>query len=128
MRVKSLLIGILFILSITLPMSAKVVKLDCNAIYGPTSIHTQGAMKFAELVKKYSNYVGTPIMMKEYDSRTEEEKIKEPKEMNFEQVNETKPIWKKNKSEIKTEEYKTFYQSVSSDWNEPLFTLHNNVE
>jgi len=84
--------------------------------------------KLKELVKKYSNYVGTPIMMKEYDSRTEEEKTKEPKEMSFDQVNETKPIWKKNKSEIKTEEYKTFYQSVSSDWNEPLFTLHNNVE
>jgi molecular chaperone HtpG len=84
--------------------------------------------KLRELVKKYSNYVGVPIMMKEYDSRTEEEKKKEPKEMWFEQVNETKPIWKKSKSEIKKEEYKSFYQSVSNDWNEPLFTLHSNVE
>lgn len=84
--------------------------------------------KVKELVKKYSNYVGVPIMMKEYDSRTDEEKQKEPKEMGMEQVNETKPIWKKSKSEITTEEYKTFYQSVSNDWNEPLFTLHNNVE
>lgn len=84
--------------------------------------------KLKELIKKYSNYVGVPIMMKEYDSRTEEEKKKEPKEMWFEQVNETKPIWKKSKSEIKKEEYKAFYQSVSNDWNEPLFTIHNNVE
>lgn len=84
--------------------------------------------KLKELIKKYSNYVGVPIMMKEYDSRTDEEKAKEPKVMWFEQVNETKPIWKKQKSEITKEEYKTFYQSVSSDWNEPLFTLHNNVE
>lgn len=84
--------------------------------------------KLKELVKKYSNYVWVPIMMKEYDSRTEEEKKKEPKEMWFEQVNETKPIWKKSKSEIKEEEYKTFYQSVSNDWNDPLFTMHNNVE
>jgi len=84
--------------------------------------------KLKELVKKYSNYVGVPIMMKEYDSRTDEEKTKEPKIMGLEQVNETKPIWKKNKSEITKEEYKTFYQSVSNDWNEPLFTLHNNVE
>jgi molecular chaperone HtpG len=66
--------------------------------------------------------------MKEYDSRTEEEKKKEPKEMGFEQINETKPIWKKSKSDITKEEYKTFYQSVSNDWNEPLFTMHNNVE
>ncbi len=84
--------------------------------------------KLKELVKKYSNYVWVPIMMLEYDSRTDDEKKKEPKEMWFEQVNETKPIWKKNKSEIKKEEYKTFYQSISSDWNEPLFSMHNNVE
>ena len=84
--------------------------------------------KLKELVKKYSNYVGVPIMMMEYDSRTDEEKKKEPKVMGLEQVNETKPIWRKSKSEIKKEEYKAFYQSVSNDWNEPLFTMHNNVE
>jgi molecular chaperone HtpG len=84
--------------------------------------------KLKELVKKYSNYVSTPIMMKEYDSRSDEDKKKEPKEMGFEQVNETKPIWKKSKSEIKKEEYSEFYKSVSNDWNEPLFSMHNNVE
>lgn len=84
--------------------------------------------KLKELIKKYSNYVGVPIMMKEYDSRTDEEKQKEPKQMPLEQVNETKPIWKKSKSEVKPEEYKAFYQTVSNDWNEPLFSLHNNVE
>ena len=84
--------------------------------------------KLKELVKKYSNYVWVPIMMKEYDSRTDEEKKKEPKEMPFEQINETKPIWKKEKAQITKQDYKTFYQSVSNDWNEPLFTIHNNVE
>ncbi len=84
--------------------------------------------KLKELIKKYSNYVGVPIMMKEYDSRTEEEKQKEPKEMWFEQVNETKPIWKKDKKDIKPEDYKAFYNSVSNDYNEPLVTIHNNVE
>ncbi|MDD3144974.1 MAG: molecular chaperone HtpG [Candidatus Gracilibacteria bacterium] len=84
--------------------------------------------KLKELIKKYSNYVGVPIMMRAYDSRTDEEKAKEPKIMDFEQVNETKPIWKKDKKDITKEEYKNFYQSISSDWNEPLFTIHNNVE
>jgi len=84
--------------------------------------------KLKELVKKYSNYVWVPIMMRAYDSRTEEEKQKEPKVMDFEQINETKPIWKKDKKDITKEEYKSFYQSVSNDWNEPLFTIHNNVE
>lgn len=84
--------------------------------------------KLKELVKKYSNYVWVPIMMRAYDSRTEEEKQKEPKVMDFEQINETKPIWKKDKKDITKDEYKSFYQSVSNDWNEPLFTIHNNVE
>lgn len=84
--------------------------------------------KIKELVKKYSNYVWVPIMMRAYDSRTEEEKQKEPKIMDFEQINETKPIWKKDKKDIKVEEYKEFYQSISFDWNEPLFTIHNNAE
>lgn len=84
--------------------------------------------KIKELVKKYSNYVWVPIMMRAYDSRTEEEKQKEPKVMDFEQVNETKPIWKKDKKDISLEEYKEFYQSISFDWNDPLFTIHNNAE
>lgn len=84
--------------------------------------------KLKELIKKYSNYVWVPIMMRAYDSRTDEEKQKEVKEMEFEQINETKPIWKKDKKDIKAEEYKKFYQNISYDWNEPLFTIHNNVE
>ncbi len=84
--------------------------------------------KLRELIKKYSNYVGVPIMMRAYDPRTDEEKKKEPKVMDFEQVNDTKPIWKKSKSEIKKEDYIKFYKTVSNDWNEPLFWLHTNVE
>ncbi len=55
MKVRKILLGLLMAILISIPLSAKVVKLDCNAIYGPTSIHTQGAMKFAEFAKKFSN-------------------------------------------------------------------------
>ena len=55
MRKRNILFIVLLSLMLVVPLSAKVVKLDCNAIYGPTSIHTQGAMKFAEFAKKYSN-------------------------------------------------------------------------
>jgi molecular chaperone HtpG len=67
-------------------------------------------------------------MMVEHDSRTDEEKLAEPKEATFEQVNETKPIWKKSKTSIKEEEYKEFYQSVSMDFNAPLGNIHSTVE
>lgn len=84
--------------------------------------------KVRELIKKYSNYVAVPIMMLENDTRTDDEKIKEPKEVTFEQVNETKPIWKKSKTSIKEEEYKEFYQSVSMDFNAPLGHVHSSIE
>jgi molecular chaperone HtpG len=38
----------------------------------------------------------------------------------MEQVNETKPIWKKSKSELKPEDYNTFYKNISNDFNDPL--------
>jgi len=61
MKVRSLFFGILISFCfLGMCFASKVVKLDCNAIYGPTSFHTQGAMEFAKLVKKYSK--GTVII------------------------------------------------------------------
>lgn len=79
--------------------------------------------KIRELIKKYSNYIWIPIVMKEIE--TEDNKDKEKK---YEQVNETKAIWNKNKSEIKDEEYNEFYSSLSYDFNKPLTHIHANTE
>ncbi|MDD5769965.1 MAG: molecular chaperone HtpG, partial [Candidatus Gracilibacteria bacterium] len=79
--------------------------------------------KIRELIKKYSNYVSIPIMMKEVES--EENKDKERK---YEQINKTKAIWNKNKSEIKDEEYSEFYSQISYDFQKPLTHIHINTE
>lgn len=79
--------------------------------------------KLRELIKKYSNYIWIPILMKE--NETEENKNKERK---FEQINETKAIWNKNKSEITSDEYNKFYSSLSYDYNKPLTYIHLDVE
>ena len=84
--------------------------------------------KIRELIKKYSNYTRVPIMMLENDTRSDEEKKKEPKERSWEQVNETQPIWKKSKSSVKADEYKEFYQQVSMDFNAPLGHIHSSIE
>jgi len=80
--------------------------------------------KIKELIKKYSNYVWVPIMM-DVEEKDDKWEVTGKKE---EQINETKSIWTKNKSEIKKEEYIDFYKTVSMDFNEPLAHLHNNVE
>ncbi|MDQ7009301.1 MAG: molecular chaperone HtpG [Candidatus Gracilibacteria bacterium] len=85
--------------------------------------------KIRELVKKYSNYVGTPIMMKELDNRNDEDKKKEPnKVFNYEKINETTAIWKKGSNSVKEEEYQEFYKTISSDFNKPLCHIHSSVE
>ena len=87
------------------------------------------AWKLKELVKKYSNYVGVPIMMIEQDNRSDEDKKKEPnKEFGYERVNETTAIWKKWANSVKKEEYQEFYKTVSMDFNEPLSHIHSSVE
>lgn len=79
--------------------------------------------KLKELIKKHSNYIGVPIMMKEIENDSNKEK-----ERSWEQINETKAIWNKNKSEIKDEEYNEFYSSLSYDFQKPLSHIHLNTE
>jgi molecular chaperone HtpG len=85
--------------------------------------------KIRELVKKYSNYVSTPIMMMELDNRNDEDKKKEPnKVFDYEKVNETTAIWKKGSNSVKDEEYQEFYKTISNDFNKPLCHIHSSVE
>jgi len=46
----------------------------------------------------------------------------------YEQINESKAIWNKNKSEIIPEEYEKFYSSISYDFAKPLWYVHINTE
>ncbi len=51
--------------------------------------------------------------------------IEEPKP---EQINDTAPLWLKKPSECTDEEYKAFYHKVFTDYNDPLFWIHLNVD
>lgn len=43
-------------------------------------------------------------------------------------VNDTTPLWLKSPSECTEEEYKSFYHKVFTDFNDPLFWIHLNVD
>lgn len=81
------------------------------------------------LVKKYSDYIRHPIVMDFSTSR----KI-EGEDDKYEDVIETRtlnsriPLWKKNKNEIKDEEYNNFYKEKFYDFEDPLKVIHTSVE
>ena len=64
----------------------------------------------------------------------EEQKLKEGSKDEYETVKELKtlnsmiPIWKKKKSEVKEEEYNTFYSEKFYDFEKPAKVIHSNIE
>ena len=45
-----------------------------------------------------------------------------------EQVNAASALWRRPKSELKDEDYKELYKSISGDWEDPLFWFHTKAE
>ncbi len=82
------------------------------------------------IVKKYSNHVPFPIYLHYTDSRFEGEgeDQKEIKEDKVEQVNSASALWKRNKSELKEEDYFEFYKQISHEMEDPLLYMHTNAE
>lgn len=81
------------------------------------------------IVKKYSDYVRYPIRM-----TVEKRRLKEGTEDEYETVKEDEtlnsmiPLWKKNKKEIKPEEYEAFYKDKFMDYEKPLKVIHYKTE
>lgn len=74
------------------------------------------------LIKKYSDYIIYPIKMKMKHYHDGKEVLEE------EVINSLIPLWKRNKSEISSEEYDTFYNDKFFDYEKPLKVLHFNLE
>ncbi|KAI0589204.1 HtpG, Molecular chaperone, HSP90 family [Pyrenophora tritici-repentis] len=98
--------------------------------------------KIKEVVKKHSEFISYPIylhVLKETEKEVEDEDAaeettegdeKKPKESKIEEeeLNKTKPIWTRNPQDITTEEYASFYKSLSNDWEDHLAVKHFSVE
>ena len=89
--------------------------------------------RIKSLITKYSDYIRFPIKMEVSHSRPKEQS-EEDKAANkpleyedyieVETLNSMVPLWKKNKNELKEEDYKHFYTEKFFDYNEPLKYAH----
>ena len=67
------------------------------------------------ILKKYSNYVTYPILMAGAENAEE-------------RVNQSTPVWAKNKRENKPEDYNDLYKQISHDYRDPLLYEHMSAE
>ena len=91
--------------------------------------------KLQSLVKKYSDYVRYPIRMNFVVEEQPKDADGKPiegagtiKRNEIRTLNSMQPLWAKNKSDIKPEEYDEFYQNLFHDWEKPMEVMHNKVE
>jgi molecular chaperone HtpG len=84
--------------------------------------------KIEDIVKRYSDHIAFPIYIhyvkKEYGDKGE---VKSEAPV-AEQINDASAIWQKSKSELKDDDYKSFYKSLSHDSEDPLLHVHTKAE
>lgn len=77
------------------------------------------------IVKKYSDFIRYPIKMEVTRSRKKEESENEFEDyQEDETINSMVPIWRKNKNELKPEDYENFYAEKRYGFDKPLSHLH----
>ena len=81
--------------------------------------------KIGELLNKYCRFLPVPIIFG---------KVKEWKDGKYvdtekdNQINDTEPLWTRKPADITEEQYKAFYQTLYPMSEEPLFSIHLNID
>lgn len=83
-------------------------------------------MRIRNIIRKYSDHITLPIVMKKEEWSQEEKKNTITDEE--ETINQANALWARPKNEITTEQYHEFYKHVAHDFESPLAYLHARVE
>lgn len=91
--------------------------------------------RLSELVKKYSDYIRYSIMMnvtvKEVPKNEDGQPVEgaDPIEKTeLKTLNSMQPLWTRNKSDIKDEEYADFFRHQFYEWEKPMEVFHTKAE
>ena len=78
--------------------------------------------RVSELVKKYSDFIAYPVMFRQVDvpadEKEEDKKYREEREAKA--LNTQVALWKRQKKDVKPEEYAEFYKHLTHDYDEPF--------
>ena len=84
------------------------------------------------IITRYSDHISLPIVMpKEAPAEAGKEDDKDKKVESAageETVNSATALWRRNKKDLKAEEYQEFYKHVAHDFEPPLAHIHSKVE
>ena len=85
--------------------------------------------RLEELIRKYSNHVAFPIHLayeeEEYDDKGKKSGKKVKKD---EQINSAQALWRRQKSELKDQDYVEFYKNIADSDDDPLLWSHTRAE
>lgn len=85
--------------------------------------------RLQQIIKKHSDFIRYPIKMDITKSKPKEEESEEYVDYQEEEViNSMIPIWRKNRSELKEEDYVNFYQEKQYGFDKPLTYIHTSVD
>lgn len=80
------------------------------------------------LIKKYSDYIKYPIKMNLTHEHEDKESGKTETHVHEEVINSMIPLWKRNKNEVSSDDYDSFYMDKFYDYEKPLKVIHSSVE
>ncbi len=96
-----------------------------------------------EVLNRYCGYMAYPVMLEDANAKPVEKDVPVGDEKNEDgtpktekvlempkpqQINDTAPLWLKKPADCTDEEYKSFYHKVFTDFDDPLFWIHLNVD
>jgi len=83
--------------------------------------------KIQELLNKYCKFMAVPVAFgKKQEWSSDEKKMVDTAEDNI--INNVEPLWTKAPSNLKDEDYKSFYRTLYPMSDEPMFWIHLNVD
>ena len=81
--------------------------------------------KVSELLNKYCRFLPVPIIFGKVKEWKDGKYIDTEKDN---QINDTEPLWTRKPADITEEQYKEFYQALYPMSEEPLFSIHLNID